>query len=163
MNAPDRQAHEEIVADLLRRVLSFKEASLLIFRRGALVEFKTDLLEEKVTSFEEQGHRSWQIGPFAGHHCHFDLGAVREVQFDAEPVSCQGGRLNYTVWFSGAEDCGNPYRPTALFSVTLNGPYEADGSRKRDIIGQVYQAYDELRASPLVCASEAFLQARDGL
>lgn len=163
MNAPERQAHEEIVADLLRGVLMFREASLVIFRRGALVEFKTDLLEEKVTSFEEQGHRSWQIGPFTGHHCHFDLGAVRELLFDAEPVSCQGGRLNYTVWFNGAEDCGNPYRPTAMFSVTLNGPYESDGAPRRDIIGQVYQAYDRMCGSPLVRASEAFLQVRDGI
>ena len=82
--------------------------------------------------------------------------------FDAEPVSCQGGRLNYTVWFSGVEDCGNPYRPTAMFSVTLNRPYETDGTPKHEIIGQVYEAYDALRASPLVRGSEAFLEARPG-
>ena len=163
MNAPDRRTHEAAVADLLRSVLGFREASLVIFRRGALIEFKTDLLDEKVASFEQEGHRSWQIGAFTGHHCHLDLGAVREVLFDAEPVSCQGGRLNYTVWFSGAEDCGNPYRPTAMFSVTLNGPYETDGTPKRGIIGQVYDAYDASRASPLVRGSEAFLEARKGL
>ena len=160
MNAPDRQAHEAAVAGLLNTVLMFKEASLVIFRRGALIEFKTDLLDEKVSSFEEQGHRSWQIGAFAGHHCHLDLGAVTEVLFDAEPVSCQGGRLNYTVWFCGAQDCGNPYRPTAMFSVTLNAPYATDGTPRRDIIDQVYAAYDALRASPLVRASESFLQVR---
>ena len=160
MNAPDRHAHEAAVAELLNPVLLFKAASLVIFRRGALIEFKTELLDEKVTSFEEDGHRSWQIGAFTGHHCHLDLGAVREVLFDAEPVSCQGGRLNYTVWFSGAEDCGNPYRPTALFSVTLNAPYATDGTPRRAIIGQVYAAYDALRASPLVRGSESFLEAR---
>jgi len=135
----------------------------VIFRRKALIEFKTDLLDEKVTSFEEQGYRSWQIGAFAGHHCHLDLGAVEEVQFDAEPVSCQGGRLNYTVWFCGAEDCGNPYRPNAMFSVTLNAPYEADGNPRREIISQVYEAYDELLTSPMVRGSEAFINARTAL
>ncbi len=160
MNAPVRHAHEAAVADLLQKVLLLREASLVIFRRGALIELKTDLLDEKVTSIEEDGHRSWQIGAYAGHHCHLDLGAVREVLFDAEPVSCQGGRVNYTVWFSGAEDCGNPYRPTAMFSVTLNAPYDADGTPRRDIIGQVYMAYDGLKASPLVRASESFLEAR---
>ena len=160
MNAPDRHAHEAAVAALLNQMLLFKAASLVIFRRGALIEFKTELLDEKVTSFEEDGHRSWQIGAFAGHHCHLDLGAVREVLFDAEPVSCQGGRLNYTVWFCGADDCGNPYRPAALFSVTLNGPYASDGTPKREIIGQVYAAYDALRASPLVRGSESFLKLR---
>jgi hypothetical protein len=160
MNAPERHAHEAAVADVLNQVLLFKAASLVIFRRGALIEFKTDLLDEKATSFEEGGQRSWQIGAFTGHHCHLDLGAVREVLFDAEPVSCQGGRLNYTAWFCGAEDCGNPYRPTALFSVTLNAPYEADGTSRREIIGQVYAAYDALRASPLVRGSESFLEAR---
>lgn len=160
MNAPERQAHEEAVAGLLRNVLSFREASLVIFRRSALIEFKTDLLDEKVSSYVEEGHRSWQIGAFNGHHCHLDLGAVREVLFDAEPVSCQGGRLNYTVWFNGTEDCGNPYRPTAMFSVTLNAPYQADGTPRREIISQVYKAYDELVTSPMVRGSESFLAAR---
>jgi len=163
VNAPDRQAHEAAVAGLLHDVLLFKAASLVIFRRGALIEFKTELLDEKVASFEEDGHRSWQIGAFNGHHCHLDLGAVVEVLFDAEPVSCQGGRLNYTVWFSGTQDCGNPYRPLALFSVTLNAPYADDGTPRRDVIGQVYAAYDRLQGSPLVRASTAFLQVRNAL
>lgn len=163
MTALERQEHEELVAGILRNVLSIREASLVIFRRSALIEFKTDLLDEKVSSHVEQGHRSWQIGAFAGHHCHLELGAVREVLFDAEPVSCQGGRLNYTVWFNGAEDCGNPYRPTAMFSVTLNAPYTADGSPRGVVIGQMYNCYDQLRTSPMVRTSEAFLEAGTGL
>lgn len=160
MNAPDRRAHEEHVAALLREVLAFEGASLVIFRRGLLVEFKTDLLGEKVSDFEEQGHRSWQIGAFADHHCHLDLAAVTGVLFDAEAVSCQGGRLNYTVWFLGDGDCGNPYRPQGLFSVTLNDPWQPDGTPRPGIIDQMYSAHERLRQFPLVRASEAFLQAR---
>lgn len=152
--------HEEQVAALLTAALGLRDASLVIYRPGVLVEFKTDRLTEKVTSFEEQGFRSWQIGAFEDHHCHLNLREVIAVEFDAEPVGCQGGRLNYTVWFSGAGDGGNPFRPTGRFSVTLNAPYTDDGMPKPGIVDQVYDLHDRLAASPLVRASEAFLAAR---
>ncbi len=154
--------HEMRVSELLTAALGLREASLVIYRPGVLVEFKTDRLAEKVTSFEEQGFRSWQIGAFEDHHCHLDLRGVVAVEFDAEPVGCQGGRLNYTVWFSGAGDGGNPFRPSGLFSVTLNAPYAEDGTPRPGIIEQVYALHDRRAASPLVRASEAFRAARPG-
>ncbi len=152
--------HEEQVAALLTAALGLRDASLVIYRPGVLVEFKTDRLTEKVTSFEEQGFRSWQIGAFEDHHCHLNLREVIAVEFDAEPVGCQGGRLNYTVWFNGAGDGGNPFRPEGRFSVTLNAPYADDGTPKPGIVEQVYGLHDRLAASPLVRASQAFLAAR---
>jgi hypothetical protein len=148
------------VEEALIGALALRDASLVIFRRGVLVEFKTELCRPGLTPTFEGVHRGWQIGPFEGHHCHLDLASVVRVWFDAEPVSCQGGRINYTVWFLTACDCGNPYRPDGLFSVTLNSPYGKDGTPRLDVIRPVYELHDSLRGIPSVSASDAFTSAR---
>ncbi len=153
------------VEDVLGGALALRDASLVIFRRDLLVEFKTEALSPGLVATVEAGHRGWQVGPFDGHHCHLNLLAVRAVLFDAEPVSCQGGRINYTVWFLGAGDCGNPYRPDGLFSVTLNAPYDAAGEPRLDIIGAVVMLYRRVRHHPAVEASPGFvaqLQSLEG-
>jgi hypothetical protein len=148
------------VETALAGALALRDASLVIFRRGLLVEFKTEALSPGLSSSVEGEHRSWQIGPFQGHHCHLDLQSVRHIEFHAEPVSCQGGRINYTVWFLADADCGNPYRPEGLFSVTLNRPYAPDGTPRTEIIAPMYALYDDLAGTASVRASSAFLQAR---
>lgn len=147
------------VVRVLNEALALPDASLVIFRPGALIEFKTERLRERVTLWVEDGHSSWQIGSFDDHHCHLELGAVQRVAFEAEPVSCQGGRINYTVWFLGERECGNPYRPQGLFSVTFNRPYEADGTVRADIVGAMYAFYRRVRDAAYVSATDAFLQA----
>jgi hypothetical protein len=82
---------------------------------------------------------------------------VRSVLFDAEPVPCQGGRINYTVWFLGTGDCGNPYRPDGLFSITLNRPYADDGTARKAVIAPMLDLYAKYRNEAQVHASEAFL------
>jgi hypothetical protein len=149
-----------LIEAVLAAAIALKDASLVIFRRGLLVEFKTEGLAPGLSVSMEGKHRSWQIGPFEGHHCHLDLAAVRTIVFDAEPVSCQGGRINYTVWFQGEGDCGNPYRSEGLFSVTLNRPYERDGSPRAEVIAPVFDLYERFRDEETVAASEAFLNAR---
>ena len=146
------------VAAALHAALALPDASFVIHRHGLLVEFKTDRLGERLSLYAEGGHRSWQIGAFEDHHCHPDLSAVRRVLFDAEPVPCQGGRLNYTVWFLGAGDCGNPHRHDGLFSVTLNRPYHTDGRPRAHVIGAMFALYDRIGGWPLVEASSAFLR-----
>ena len=150
----------ESVERTLAGALTLIDASLVIFRHGVLIEFKTALLDPGLTATAEGKRRGWQIGPFEGHHCHLDLESVSGVWFDAEPVSCQGGRLNYTVWFLAAGDCGNPFRPNGLFSVTLNAPYHADGSPRSEVIKAVYALHDFQRHGVGVFASEAFVAAR---
>lgn len=145
---------------VLSGAIALKDASLVIFRRGLLVEFKTEGLAPGLTASIEGKYRSWQIGPFEGHHCHLDLAAVRSILFDAEPVSCQGGRINYTVWFLGEGDCGNPYRSNGLFSVTLNRPYAQDGSPRADVILPVFALYESHQGAAAVSASAGFLNAR---
>jgi hypothetical protein len=56
-------------------------------------------------------------------------------------------------------DCGNPYRPSAYFSVTLNKPYTEQGDVKRDIVGQVLDLYRRFEHEPGVSAEPAFLEA----
>lgn len=153
----------ETVARLLRRALAVSDASLVVHRRGVLVEFKTDLLLEDLSTWEEDGYRSWQVGAFDDHHCHLALDAIVEVHLDAEPVSCQGGRINFTVWFLCEHDCGNPYRPRGLFSVTLNRPYEADGSPRREILAQLAGLYEDERHCPILTASPGFTDALSAL
>ena len=148
------------VESLLAGAIALKDASLVIFRRGLLVEFKTEALSPGICSSVEGEHRSWQIGPFEGHHCHLDLNAVQRIEFHAEPVSCQGGRLNYTVWFLSVDDCGNPYRPDGLFSVTLNRPYTEDGVPRHDVISPMYELYETYARDGCVGATEAFHNAR---
>ncbi len=147
------------VEDVLRDALTLRDASLVIFRRGLLVEFKTGLIAPGLSASVEAGHRSWQIGPFDGHHCHLDLDAVRAIEFDAELVECQGGRLNYTVWFIAEADCGNPHRPQGLFSVTLNAPYDPDGSPRLDIVDAMYALHARHRHRAGVRATAGFLDA----
>ncbi|HSV53063.1 MAG TPA: hypothetical protein VLJ57_13165 [Burkholderiaceae bacterium] len=147
----------DTVAAALHAALMLPDASFVVFRRGFLVEFKTDRLTERLSLYGEGDHRSWQIGAFEDHHCHPDLSAVRQILFDAEPVSCQKGRINYTVWFLGSGDCGNPYRPDGLFSVTLNCPYDADGRPRRHIIDAVFALFERVRGWPRVEASPRFL------
>lgn len=153
------QADIAAVEQVLSDALGLPDASLVIYRRGILVEFKTGQLAPGLQVAFEGGYRSWQVGPFEGHHCHLDLNAVRRVWFDAEPVSCQQGRLNYTVWFLGSGDCGNPYRSDGLFSVTLNAPYLADGTPRRGIIDAVYALHAAHRGCAGVSASAAFTSA----
>jgi len=151
------------VERILGDALTLKDASLVVFRRGVLVEFKTDGLGTGLAATLEGRHRGWQVGPFEGHHCHLDLASIETVRFDAEPVSCQGGRLNYTVWFLTDGDCGNPYRPDGLFSVTLNAPYAADGSTRMDVLGPLWSLHDRHASEPVVSASSAFVEARGRL
>jgi hypothetical protein len=150
----------ESVQRALVGALALQDASLVIYRCGVLVEFKTEMLQPGLTATLEGRHRGWQIGPFAGHHCHLDLASVSRILFDAEPVSCQGGRLNYTIWFLTAGDCGNPYRSDGLFSVTLNKPYGQNGSPRPGLIEAVYALYDVRRNAPGVFASAPFLAVR---
>jgi hypothetical protein len=145
---------------VLDESLGLRGASLVVYRKKTLVEFKTEHLRERVSAYEEGGHRSWQIGAFDDHHCHLDLDAIEEVLFDAEPVSCQGGRLNWTVWFLGKSDCGNPYRPNAVCSVTLNQPYTDVGERDGGVVDPVYRLFDGVRHLDFVSASESFNAAR---
>ncbi len=149
----------ETVARLLREALSLRDASLVIHRHGVLIEFKTDLLLDKLSVWDQDGHRTWQIGAFDDHHCHLALEAINEVHLDAEPVSCQGGRINYTIWFLCDHDCGNPYRPRGLFSVTLNRPYEADGTLRKDIVAPLVALARRAHHCSVVTASRGFVEA----
>lgn len=153
-----REPNEDLLA-LIRGALAVREASLVIHRHGTLVEFKTDRLGPGLTLYKEGNHASWQFGDFDDHHCHLDVGKCSEVVFGAERVSCQGGRLNYTVWFMVDRNCGNPYRPKAYFSVTLNRPYDADGALRREIVEPIFRLYRRFEGLPFVSAEETFLQA----
>lgn len=145
------------IAEIVRGALAVREASLVIYRSRLLVEMKTDRLGEGLSLYEEDGHRSWQIGAFDDHHCHLDIGLVSRVSFEAEKVSCQGGRLNYTVWFLLDEDCGNPYRKDAYFSVVLNKPYAEDGGLRRELVEQMFDLYRRVEREEGVSASPVFL------
>lgn len=157
---PDTGVLVDSVECALGGALNLADASLVIFRHGVLVEFKTTLLAPGLVPTLEGEHRGWQVGPYQGHHCHLDLASVATVRFDVEPVSCQGGRLNYTVWFLAGRDCGNPFRPDGLFAVTLNAPYREDGSARVDVIEAVYALYESLRHVTGVSATAAFTNAR---
>lgn len=150
---------EPLCLPVLQEALALRDASLVIFRDRALIEFKTDLLGG-LHRHEEQGHVSWQIGALDHHHCHLSLGAVVRVLFSAEPVSCQGGGLNYTVWFLSAGSSGNPYRRDGYFSVVLNRPYTGDAAR-HEVIDPVLELYRRFRHEPWVQADETFLRVLD--
>jgi hypothetical protein len=98
------------------------------------------------------------VGEFEDHHCHLAFGDLTEVLFSAEPVPCQGGRLNYTVWFLVAGACGNPHRKNGYFSVVLNRPYDA-GRPRPGIIRQVFDLYARYAREPWVRADAEFLRA----
>ncbi len=148
------------LVEVLDRALALLGASFVVYRRRTLIEFKTEGLRERVSRYVEEGHVSWQIGAFDDHHCHLDLDGIVRVVFGAEPVSCQKGRLNWTVWFEIDGDAGNPYRPAASCSVTLNKPYDPRGERKRDEVDAVYALYDRVRDVAGVTAETEFLAAR---
>lgn len=146
-----------IFRDLLEDAIALYDASLVIFRDRTLVEFKTEELAG-VFEYTESGHSSWQIGATDSHHCHLALNAVTSVEFSAEPVPCQGNRVNYTIWFLVAGGCGNPFRSDGYFSVTLNRPY--DGHRRRwDVILPLVELYEKYRQHDWVCADNGFISA----
>lgn len=148
---------EPVCLPLLEEALRLPEASLVIYRDRTLVEFKTDYLDG-VHRYEEDGHVSWQIGGFHDHHCHLSLGAVTRVLFSAEAVGCQGGRLNYTVWFLTPGPSGNPYRRDGYFSIVLNRPYE-DGQARLSAIEPVFALYRAFQGLSWVEADARFLEA----
>jgi hypothetical protein len=167
LHEPEKPARSEVLEHrpepaylpLLRQALELSDASLVIYRDRTLVEFKTDHLNG-VHRYEEEGHVSWQLGDFEHHHCHLALDAVTRVLFSAEPVSCQGNGLNYTVWFLTDGPSGNPYRRDGYFSVTLNRPYleNAPGAAPRsDVIQPVLDLYRQYRGAAWLEVDEMFL------
>jgi len=147
-------AMEPSCLPLLRDVLALREASLVIYRERTLVEFQTEKVDG-VHQYMEQGHVSWQIGGLRDHHCHLALGAVARVLFSADPVSCQGGGLNYTVWFLTSGPCGNPWRRDGYFSVVLNRPYTGSAPRL-EVIKPVLDLYLRYRHKSWVQADAGF-------
>ena len=152
-------ASEPAAAEILRAALELPEASLVILRRRLLVEFKTADLGPGLQRYREGEHVSWQVGDFDGHHCHLALDKIARVVFAAEPSGCQGGRLNYTVWFETADDAGNPFRPNGYFSITLNRPYETGGAPRREVIEPVLRLWRRFEGHELTAAEPAFLSA----
>ncbi len=141
---------------LLQKALQLRDASLVIYRERTLIEFKTEKLDG-LHRYVEQGYVSWQIGAFDDHHCHLSLDTVVRVLFSAEPVSCQGGGINYTIWFLSPGASGNPYRRDGYFSITLNRPYTGNQPRL-EVIGPVLDLYREFRAAAWVQAEPLFLE-----
>jgi hypothetical protein len=156
MSTAPTSEDQPLCLPVLQQALLLRDASLVIFRDRALIEFKTDRLGG-LHRYEEQGHVSWQIGALDDHHCHLSLGAVVGVLFTAEPVSCQGGGLNYTVWFLSAGSSGNPYRRDGYFSVVLNRPYTGDAAR-REVIDPVQALYRQFQHERWVQADRTFLR-----
>ena len=144
---------------LLEQALALPDASLVIYRDRTLVEFKTEKLGG-LYRYEEEGHVSWQIGRTEEHHCHVSLGAVERVLFSAEPVSCQRGGLNYTVWFLTPGSAGNPWRRDGYFSITLNRPYAGEGPCL-EVIQPMLDPYRRFSAEPWVQADDTFMQVID--
>ena len=128
---------------------------LVTYRERTLVEFQTEKIDG-VHRYEEKGHVSWQIGGLRDHHCHLALGAVHRVMFSAEPVSCQGQGLNYTIWFLTSGPSRNPWRRDGYFSVVLNRPYTGDAPRL-EVIQPVIDLYLRYRDEPWVLADARFL------
>ncbi|WP_439586111.1 hypothetical protein [Hydrogenophaga sp.] len=153
---PVARGDDPIVLPLLRAALALPDATLVIHRDQVLVEFQTERLDG-VHRFEEHGHVSWQIGAQHEHHCHLRLASVKDVQFSAQASPCQGGGLNYTLWFQTAESSGNPFRPRGYFSVTLNRPY-AHGQPRLEVIQPMLDLYRRFEGAPWVSADEAFLR-----
>jgi hypothetical protein len=161
--AVSADAPSEALSPILRVLddsLALRGASFVVYRARTLIEFKTERLRRRVSAYEEGGHRSWQIGAFEDHHCHLDLDSIERVLFDAEPVSCQRGRLNWTVWFLSNSDAGNPYRASAVCSVTLNRPHTDAGERDRSVVDPMYELFDRVRGLDFVSASRAFIEGR---
>jgi len=155
----NQYATEPPCLPLLQRALALSDASLVIYRDRTLVEFKTDRIGG-VHRFVEQGHVSWQIGALDDHHCHLDLGAVTRVLFSAEPVSCQGGGLNYTIWFLTPGPSGNPYRRDGYFSIVLNRPYRGDKPRL-EVVQPMLDLYRSFSDTAWLDADATFIQVLD--
>ncbi len=142
---------------LLEDAIALYDASLVIFRESTLVEFKTDDMAG-VFEYTKGEHTSLQIGATDAHHCHLALNAVTSAECSAEPVPCQGNRLNSTIRFLVAGGCGNPFRSEGYFSVTLNRPY--DGHRPRWAVrGPVANPYEKDRQHESVRADRGFISA----
>lgn len=154
--AQPAHAAEPACLPLLRDALALRDASLVIYRDRTLVEFQTEKIDG-VHRYEEQGHVSWQIGGLRDHHCHLALGSVIGALFSAEPVSCQGGGLNYTVWFLTSGPIGNPWRRDGYFSVVLNRPYKGSVPRL-EVIEPVLDLYRKYRDAPWVQADAEFMR-----
>jgi hypothetical protein len=151
---PEPNHFEPICLALLEQALRLPDASLVIYRDRTLVEFKTEKLDG-VHRYIEEGYVSWQIGALAEHHCHLSLGVVTQVLFSAEPVSCQGGGLNYTVWFLTPGSSGNPWRRDGYFSVVLNRPYTGDQPRP-EVIEPMLALFRSFEAESWVKSDETF-------
>ncbi len=152
----DRGNRSPACLPLLQEALRLREAALVIYRDRTLVEFQTEKIDG-IHRHAEGPHVSWQIGGQREHHCHLALDAVARVLFSAEPVSCQGGGLNYTVWFLTDGPAGNPWRRDGYFSIVLNRPYL--GNRPRaEVIQPVLDLHARHRHEPWVGADDAFLQ-----
>ncbi|MCG7877955.1 MAG: hypothetical protein JAY75_12600 [Candidatus Thiodiazotropha taylori] len=154
----DPQA-EPWVAEIMRETLKLRDASLVICRPKLIIEFKTEDLGRGLQYFTHDGHETWQIGEFRGHHCHVNLDSIEQVVFEAAPVTCQGGRLNYTVWFMVGWECENPFRKGGYLSVTLNSPYTKAGDPRHEVIDPVIDLYRHYQDHQQVHAEEGFLQA----
>lgn len=154
--AQPAQVMEPPCLPLLRDALALQDASLVIYRDRTLVEFQTEKIDG-IHRYVEQGHVSWQIGGLRDHHCHLALGAVVSALFSAEPVSCQGGGLNYTVWFLTSGPSGNPWRRDGYFSVVLNRPYSGRAPRL-EVIEPVLDLYRRYRGTPWVQADAGFMR-----
>jgi len=141
---------------LLKGALKLPDASLVVYRDRTLIEFKTEKLDG-LHRYVEDGHVSWQIGAFDDHHCHLSLSAVDRVLFSAEPVSCQGGGINYTAWFLTPGPCGNPFRRDGYFSIVLNRPYHGNQPRM-EVIKPMLDLYREFRDAAWVQADPTFLE-----
>ncbi len=150
---------EPFCLPILKEALGLADASLVVYRDRTLVEFKTELLDD-VHRYEEQGHVSWQIGASDDHHCHLALGAVTRILFSAEAVTCQGGALNYTIWFLTDGPSGNPWRRDGYFSVTLNRPYRGRLAR-RDIVQPLLDVYRRHAGHAAVSADDIFRRVLD--
>ncbi len=85
------------------------------------------------------------------------LKAVVRVLFAAEPAPCQGGGLNYTVWFPTGGPSGNPWRRDGYFSVVLNRPYEGNDPRT-EVMAPALALYRRYAGEAWVEANEAFLE-----
>lgn len=151
------------VVRALEGALRLPETSLVIHRAGTLVELRTDQLAGHLVPPTHDPTGSWQIGPFDGDHCHLTLAAVEQVELDAEPVPCQGGRPNLTIWFLSDRDCGNPHRHRGYFSVTARRPYDEAGAPRPAVLAPFFLLADEIRGEPLVTVTPAFDAARTGL
>lgn len=160
MPAPGDSAADPLVLPLLKQAVNLPEASLVILRERTLVELQTGQLEG-VFKFVEQGHVSWQIGGYKQSHCHMDLYAITGVQFAAEPAPCQGGRLNFTVWFLTGDRSGNPYKWDGYFSMVLNQPYDEQGAPRAWVIEPMLALFRSHHGEAWVSADKRFRKVAD--